>query len=204
MSFKQRETVYTNLQLKSTIKQHRRGKPNCVLKIAFLPLWSRFVREGICECVPVPPACCHCGSRALPGVRCQMRWALCCVRMYVHVCGRTGEWLGKHPLIFSRWWEYYCPCEVTSYDGNSCQFWLMCVREWSTRTVWREEVCRWVQGQWECLAKRDGRSPVSVSAAVLRRHKVTLCFPRQISSAGEQSGIQHFNWLMLIKTFFVG
>lgn len=56
----------------------------------------------------------------------------------------------------------------------------------------------------ECLAKRDGRSPVSVSAAVLRRHKVTLCFPRQISSAGEQSGIQHFNWLMLIKTFFVG
>lgn len=133
------------------------------------------------------------------GVKCGEHSVVCaCTSIYV------GEWLAKHPLIFSRWWEYYCPCKVTSHDENSCQFWFMCVREWSTRTVWREEVCQWVQGQWECLAKRDGRSPVSVSAAVLRRHKVTLCFPRQIASAGEQSGIQHFNWLMLIKTFFVG
>lgn len=54
--------------------------------------------------------------------------------------------------------------------------------------------------------RRDGRSPVSASAAVLRRHKVTLCPPlhTQIASAGEQSVIHHFNWPMHTKAFIVG
>lgn len=148
---------------------------------SYRPQVALCARGGICECVAVPPACCHCASRALPGVRCQMQRALACACMRVRACGRTGGRLSEHPLMFSRSGELHWPGKVplvcsgmkTHVSFGSCVF----LERWSARTVCKGGVSVGTGGQRECRAKRDGRSPVSVSAAVLRRHKVTLCFP---------------------------
>lgn len=68
----------------------------------------------------------------------------------------------------------------------------------------REEEEEEEVGMCELQARRDGRSPVSACAAVLRRrHKVALCVCAQIAGAGEQSGIHASDRLTHTKPLIV-
>lgn len=91
-----KETLTVNCSSdKATEQLVKRCRANVVNKNAFLPSCCRFLFESICEYVVVPPACCYCGSRALPGVRCQ----ILCVCVYLGVQKNT-----THLYTISYWW----------------------------------------------------------------------------------------------------
>lgn len=150
-------------------------------------------REGVYERVAVPPACCHRGSRALPGVRCQMHPTLLGA-CFVSVRARDSSILDI--LVLVNIGLLFKSAVAALGKQNP-------VSAWGAGGLAKrqaEEVCQLGSGHREL---RAGSSPVSVSAAVLRRHKVTLCLPPP-SRAGEQSGIHHSHRLMHTKASTVG